>query len=179
MDQKLSLKTILDDENALKAQLIEQFGEIDETTEMLIDAVRALREGKVDRVATMLKVILPSHIEACKRQIEHLKRIDDRLEAYTKFCLESLPSGDKELSGLCYKLKLAQGPLKVVVHDESKIPAYYFNETVTYQPDKRKLKTDLELGLKIEGVSLERDEFLRVSEGKAVPKAKSLKPPQD
>lgn len=159
---KLSLRALVDLANTTK--------DLPEEMADLADYARDLLAGKLDRVAIMVKEVIPSHIEACKKQIENLKILEERLKAYTMECIEL--SGQTEINGVAYRARIQNNPVKVVVIDESKIPKEYFKERVTVELDKGRIKSDLLSGHVILGAELEIGQHVRFEAGRA--KAKKL-----
>lgn len=126
---------------------IDDAEEIDDTIKDLFETAHDLVQGKVDRVAIMLDTIIPSHIEACKNQIENLQKLQERLQELCKEAIKSeavekigpmegtddsierrimeLPQQDRGLHGNAYSLYLSQTPGRLEIDDMSAIPDFY------------------------------------------------------
>ena len=128
----MSFKHLAHNRQEVLAKIENEFGHIDDETELFLNAVDALLEGKADKVGVMLKDVIPAHIEACKEQIESLKRVDKRIQdiAYQATMLNK-----KTINGLSYKFMIVPGPKCVEVESPSALPDKYRNTRFTVTLD--------------------------------------------
>lgn len=84
------------------------------------------------------------------------KRLSERL----KFAMSS--AGLTELKDADNRFKLIDMPPKLTILDQSFLPSEYMTETIVREPDKLKIKTELQAGKKIPGCALEEVKALRV-----------------
>ncbi|MGZ3773015.1 MAG: hypothetical protein ACXVCY_04515 [Pseudobdellovibrionaceae bacterium] len=98
-------------------------GYVDTPTEEILDAVQSLMSGKADRVGILLKEVIPAHIDACKAQIDSLKKTYDRIEslAYQAVLLNK----SEPIEGLTYRFAVQPGPKCVDIESARAVPSMF------------------------------------------------------
>lgn len=99
-------------------------GEEAEEIEDLHLAAKALVEGKLDRMCSLIDA-LESHSEACRKQIETNDWTVKTLKSLVEEAVLMTPQ--KRIDGLAYVAKIKTNPPSVVVKDAAKIPDKYKN----------------------------------------------------
>jgi len=160
-----TLKTIRADILALESLLIENDAEINSTLEEWMKINEQNLAEKIDGY-----YLLISHLEtSCEFYKEREKEAYtvrktyenqiSRMKDNIKFTMSELDT--LELKGNNYRYKLSLSKPKVVINDDSKIPNEYIVETIIRNVDKDLVKHALDLGIELEGVSLEQTQSLR------------------
>ena len=97
-----------------------------------------------------------SDVDAIKAEIDRLTKIKrtkenniKRLREYTKSCMEQMDL--KKLETPIGNITVRKGASTLKIDDESKLPDKYIEVIQTYKVNKDLLKSDLKLGLNIEG----------------------------
>lgn len=190
--QNLTLKELLDLQDVANEDLQE-----------LQAYAKELVAGKIDRIAIMVKEVIPAHIEACKDQIKRLDGIRERLTHYTHQLMQEREI--KELNGLSYRARVQNSPPSVVVYQSASVPGKFCKSVVTISGhtefseqelveafqrvaqvmfadyglhigrdiDKKALKEVFESGGVVPGCELEQGTHVRFEAGKAKPRGKS------
>lgn len=147
-DIYLNLENI-DDEIDITAALAEVDGELEDKLENIAKLIRNL-EAEAKAYEDEEKR-LKAQKQATKNRIESLKR-------YVKGSLETIGK-DKVEAGI-FKWSLQNGPGRVEITDETKIPEEYFVTEV--KPLKSEIKKAIESGVITEGAEIVRDKSLRL-----------------
>lgn len=147
-DIYLNLESI-DDEIDVSAALAEVDGELEDKLENIAKLIRNL-EAEAKAYEDEEKR-LKAQKQAAKNRIESLKR-------YVKGSLETIGK-DKVEAGI-FKWSLQNGPGRVEITDETKIPEEYFVTEV--KPLKSEIKKAIESGVITEGAEIVRDKSLRL-----------------
>ncbi len=82
-------------------------------------------------------------------RINHAKNLRELIKG------SMVQDASKEILGLDFKWCLSPRKSKLVVTDQSKIPAAYKKAVTVYEIDEDALRQDLELGVPVEGATLE------------------------
>lgn len=147
-DIYLNLENI-DDDIDITAALAEVDGELEDKLENIAKLIRNL-EAEAKAYEDEEKR-LKAQKQAAKNRIESLKR-------YVKGSLETIGK-DKVEAGI-FKWSLQNGPGRVEITDEAKIPEEYFVTEV--KPLKSEIKKAIEEGVITEGAEIVRDKSLRL-----------------
>lgn len=149
-------------------KLVENGGEITTDMQDLLDGLSADVAGYSDRVKYVIDE-LDSYSEKLGVKIKQLqsakKALDnnkENLQERIKYVLSNAEL--TEAVGSDYIAKITPSQPKLVIDDESKIPADYF--VITYELDKDQLKEALKSGAEVEGAKLEQSKTLRWSVNK-------------
>lgn len=146
----LSMAEDLEDEQALMETMDAMTGEFKDKadgyariiTELVTEAERV--DFEIGRLT-----------ERRDRMNKNANRIKKHLEDAMK------ATGNVDFKTTLFNFKIKRNPPKVVVTDETKIPAIFFNEKVVKTLDKTALKEGLKC-CEIEGAHLEQDEKLTI-----------------
>lgn len=147
-DIYLNLESI-DDEIDVSAALAEVDGELEDKLENIAKLIRNL-EAEAKAYEDEEKR-LKAQKQAAKNRIESLKR-------YVKGNLEAIGK-DKVEAGI-FKWSLQNGPGRVEITDETKIPDEYFVKVI--KPLRSEIKKAIEEGVITEGAEIVRDKSLRL-----------------
>lgn len=147
-DIYLNLENI-DDEIDITAALAEVDGELQDKLENIAKLIRNL-EAEAKAYEDEEKR-LKAQKQAAKNRIESLKR-------YVKGSLETIGK-DKVEAGI-FKWSLQNGPGRVEITDETKIPDEYFVKVI--KPLRSEIKKAIEEGVITEGAEIVRDKSLRL-----------------
>ena len=147
-DIYLNLENI-DDEIDITAALAEVDGELEDKLENIAKLIRNL-EAKAKAYEDEEKR-LKTQKQAAKNRIESLKR-------YVKGNLETIGK-DKVEAGI-FKWSLQNGPGRVEITDETKIPDEYFVKVI--KPLRSEIKKAIEEGVITEGAEIVRGKSLRL-----------------
>lgn len=147
-DIYLNLESI-DDEIDVTAALAEVDGELEDKLENIAKLIRNL-EAEAKAYEDEEKR-LKAQKQAAKNRIESLKR-------YVKGSLETIGK-DKVEAGI-FKWSLQNGPGRVEITDETKIPDEYFVKVI--KPLRSEIKKAIEEGVIIEGAEIIRGKSLRL-----------------
>lgn len=151
---------------AYDAAIDVETGEVtdDATLVAQLDAISDSLAIKVDAVCRM-RAMAKGRAVAAKNEIQRLQRIAasaestaERIEAYVERCLRT--SGQPELRGALFSARIQKNPPKVVIDDESAIPAEYTVVERTVRRDQ--IKKALQSGEDVPGAHLEQTESLRI-----------------
>lgn len=147
-DIYLNLENI-DDEIDITAALAEVDGELEDKLENIAKLIRNL-DAKAKAYEDEEKR-LKAQKQAAKNRIESLKR-------YVKESLETI--GKEKVEAGIFKWSLQNGPGRVEITDETKIPDEYFVTEV--KPLKSEIKKAIEEGVITEGAEIVRGKSLRL-----------------
>jgi len=152
------LKTL--QEITLEAQnitnlLLEQMGKINEDLEKRLDEVKTNLKTKTDSYAWLLKSLeadeekFRDRADMFMKIARGLKTFRDRLKDNIKLAMLMLQTD--EIKGDDVRFKLSPCAPTLVIN-EAEIPSEY--QIITYSPDKKRIKEELEKDTKIPGASL-------------------------
>jgi hypothetical protein len=88
-----------------------------------------------------------------------LENAEARLSENLKYHMKQ--TGETELLGNDYRFKLSASKPKLIIENENALPAGYVQEVVVKEPQKDRIKEDLEMGLTVPGAKLEQSNQLR------------------
>lgn len=151
-------------------QIIEMMEDPDMDPEVLKDTLESIEGELEDKIDGYGKVILQleSEIEAIQKEKKRLDAREktlrsniDRMKEIVKMSM--IATGKKKIKSLLFSFSVAKNPVKMVIDDQTKIPALYY-EVPEPKPELNKtlLKENLKNGEIIEGVHLEQGESLRI-----------------
>ncbi len=122
------------------------------------EIVAIIQSEIVNKGKGVIQVIrsLESDVDALKTEIDRLtkiKRVKEnntkRIREYTKSCMEQMEM--KKLETPIGNITVRKGASTLKIDDESKLPDKYIEVIQTYKVNKDLLKSDLKLGLAVEG----------------------------
>jgi len=158
------LAEMIAEASALETRIIESGGEIPAELEAMIASVDLGIASKVDGVKFVLErmdlsaAYWANRADESRKVADALDKSTKRLKDYVKALM--IESGRTELLGIDYRFKLAKAKPRLVL-DESKLaPLFMTTETVTY-PNKEQIRETLNMGIRVEGATLENSHSLR------------------
>lgn len=156
----------------LNATLYDENGEISEEASATLDAWDAEFKKKADAYAYVIDIktadanFLKNEIDRLKKRLARETNTIEWLRSRIMVTMKRL--GIQKLATSLHNFTIARNgglaPMTIAV-EPSKLPAKYVREipVITFDVDKALLRKDLEMGIKIEGVTLgERGENLRI-----------------
>ena len=152
----MGLKNLILHRQALESQLAAQDGEISSEMEEVFQVAAELTANKIDRIAAMIKVVIPSHIAACKDQIAKLVWLEDKIKTMTIEAIQMLGKDDKgetitQLNGLAWRARTQANPPAIEILDPDAIPLMFkkakMTITVSFDPSNTKASKFWESGL--------------------------------
>ena len=162
-----TLISIVAEMHRIESALIESQGEV---TEEIVRDLAKFEENKVkllDKVDSYQYVIEQSKERAAywKKRKDELARIEKSfkaLETTLKTLLKQamVKLEAKELRGVEFYFKLQKTRPKIE-YDEKKIPDAYKRQVVSTEIDKDAIKSDIDLGIQIEGVNVIEGKTIR------------------
>jgi Siphovirus Gp157 len=161
----LKLADFITHASQIEKSLIESGGEISPELERELLIIDLTKREAVDSVQTTLERLeVMSDYWATKAEnyakiAKSLSFAQQKLKNYVKSLMAA--SGDAELTGLDWRLKLCPSKAKMVLN-EDELAKEYFKEKVTMVPDKTRIEEDLKLGVPVPGAALEPVFTLRV-----------------
>jgi len=170
-----TLMQIVDDRRALDELLTETGGEISEeqveqTVSKWMAEIRSNLAVKADSYEYKQKDLeamieqFKAHAKMFSSAAKSLDRVSDALKDRMKHAM--LEMDTKEIVGNIFKYKLSNSAPKVVILDETKIPATFCREKILVEVDKDAVKKAVLEGQEVGGVVLEQGYTLRVSANK-------------
>lgn len=160
----LKLAEFISQAAAIERALIESGGEIGPNLEKELLEIDLSKREAIDGVQLTLDRLesvgdyWKARAESYARIATSIEQSARKLKNHVKTLMAA--SGEHELLGLEWRLKLCAAKPKMVV-DESVLPKEYFKEKVTLVPDKSRIEEDLKLGVPVPGASLEAVHTLR------------------
>lgn len=161
-----SLAEITKDAQSIELMLIESGGELTPELEAMLDANTDELAEKVDRYA--------HYIDRLERSEQYYS---DKSEAYENIALghenailflkDRIKSamtalGASKIEGVEHKVSMSQTKGRLVL-DEPNLSIKYVKEVRTLEPDKPRIRADLEAGQKIEGACIVYGHSLRIT----------------
>ncbi len=144
--------------------LLEQCEETGETPESIwerIDALKVTRELKLASLCGYIKNLqgeadmVDSEITRLSEALEGIqKKIDSAMK------LLRMATHDEKWSNGVHSVVYKKTPQRVEIPDVDKVPAAYMKEEISYSPDKKAIKADIEAGAKIDFARLESENRL-------------------
>lgn len=161
-----SLKSMVNLANQVIEALVAREGEMTPEMETLVRELNVSIPDKIDAYVSVLERLeleesywdrkskmYQAVARGCKSQREYLKTV-------LKDALRSL-DGKSVVSGIDSKISLAQAKPALIIN-EDELPPIYFMIKQTKEPDKEKIRRDLELGVMIPGATLKESHSLRI-----------------
>lgn len=169
-----NLTEIVRDHKSLDELLFETGGELtSEESESIIDSWMAEIKSDLEKKADnyeFKKIALEKAIEALSERADKFKaaaktltNLQTNLKERMKEAMTTLQI--TSITGICFTYKLSNSKASVII-DETKLPAMYMREKLIIEPDKEKIRTDLELGREIDGAYLKPNFSIRTSVNK-------------
>lgn len=166
-----TLVEILTSQNELEKFLSERGGEITSDEQMVDEFFKSIStdlQTKVDGYAVTLEDLRTRAVNAYEKSQQWLllsKRLTTVVERLEGHMIQSMISFDKlRLPGKEYEATVRQNPPRVVIDDESQIPATYSKQKITLSVDKMAIKEAIKNGMDVPGAHLERDFKLEMKE---------------
>jgi hypothetical protein len=162
---KRNLSEVVGEVNAVVQSIIENGGELTPELESQYDETNVELAGKVDTYGYVWERLESEELywktkaDEFSRIAKSVKKHQSRLKSWMKFGMKKL-AADK-IEGSDFRFTLAKTSGRVVIHDESKIPAELLIETITYTPDKPTIKAVLTSGKEVPGCELIKEPSLR------------------
>lgn len=121
---RMSLMDVVEHKADVEKMIADNDGEIGGVMETIYENAIALHDGKIDKVAYVLDVQIPGHIEwvksAAKKQIEQLEYADARLRGYVLDCINA--NEGKPLQGEMSALAAQNNPQTIELVDIEQVP---------------------------------------------------------
>lgn len=95
------------------------------------------------------------------RMIKAFENADKRLSERLKDAM--LAMGKQTIEGNGVRMRLSNAKPSLVIDPNAEIPTKYLTQVTTYEPDKLRLREDLENGTEVFGVSLRPSYALRIT----------------
>lgn len=121
--ESMSLMSLVEHKNDIESIIAENGGELGEHMEEILDMASALVEKKIDRVAIMVKEVIPSHIQACKEQIKRLSTLEEKIKDFTIEAIKQ--TGETAINGLAYRARIQNNPASIVVDNPDQVPMMF------------------------------------------------------
>jgi hypothetical protein len=177
MTQERGLVALVDEITKIEVALIDSGGELPKEMEELFDLTQGDLRSKVDRYKYMMDAMEARSVYFKERadEMAHARKIFDnqklRLKDRMKFAMDLLKATD--LEGNDWRFKLTQNDDRLEINSKDLDPAYTREEVVKV-PDAERIRSDLSLGLPVQGAQLVASMTLRSYVNK-VGKAKLVK----
>lgn len=157
MEQKKTLVQLTNEYRAIEQKLLE--GEAGAALENDLEQTTAALVSKVDACAFVLEH-LDSDAEYYRAKAKELSNVArsyenmaKRLRDRVKYAMKEIQAS--ELCGTESKFKLTTGGQKLVIEDETKLPADFFENTVVREINHDLVRMAIETGIVLEGARLE------------------------
>ncbi len=160
-----TLKTLLDESAELENQLIEMAGELTPALEQSLMQIEINLPEKVTRYQNLIDRLemeadnLYSKAKKYEMAANSLANLRQKLNENIKF--QMIERGLHELKGADEIFTLTSGKKAVEITDLSKIPRSYIKQVISEQPDKEKIRVDLEAGVILNGANLRETKVLK------------------
>ena len=138
---------------------LENLREIDEEYALEKEEIISIVESEIVKKGSgivKLDRIFKADIQAVKDEIDRLqakkKAIENRQKSIREYALNCLNNlGEKKIETPIGNMTVRKGASTLKINDESKLPDKYIEVIQTYKVNKDLLKSDLKLGLAVEG----------------------------
>lgn len=138
---------------------LENLREIDEEYALEKEEIISIVESEIVKKGSgivKLDRIFKADIQAVKDEIDRLqakkKAIENRQKSIREYALNCLNNlGEKKIETPIGNMTVRKGASTLKIDDESKLPDKYIEVIQTYKVNKDLLKSDLKLGLAVEG----------------------------
>lgn len=160
-----SLNNIMKDVMALESLIIENQGEVCETLDTWMQINEQNMAEKIDGYAYLIDKLdsTSDFFDKKAKELTQAKKVCqnqiDKLKANLEYTMSTLNTD--ELLGDSFRYKLQNGKPKVEILDDALIPMYLIREKITLEPDKDKIKAELEKGEPLEFARLVESKTLR------------------
>lgn len=159
-----NLVQIVNDVSTIEEKLIQSEGQLTPEIEALLVINSEMLPAKIDNYSLVLERF-DSLAEYYSKRAKFFSQISKQCEAVQERLKENIKTAMKtletdEIKGHDIRFKLQRTKPSVVIVDEKLIPKEYKKEIITYQIEKERLKSDLEIGV-VPGAKLEESFSLR------------------
>lgn len=165
-----TLKSLLDQQQILNEKLLEAYGEIDDEMSDALATVELKLPEKVDRYCGLLDR-LDTDAERFKEKADkyliaakQITRLKEKLLSNVRN--QMVANKLTELVGIDEKFRLSGKTGKLVVEEGAAVPRSYFHSEVIQKLDSAKLKSDVQAGTIIPGVSIQPTLSRSINKGK-------------
>lgn len=164
MSETKTLQELTDISIALQRKLAESYGEITPEIEALLEINEKEFPQKLRGYAELLDR-MDTEAEHWKKKAlvfdllsKGCSKLKERLRANILLTLDRLGQNEIRGDGVKFSRQLSSGSLHL---EEAKLPREYTVETVSYPPDKEKIKAALKSGVEVPGAQLIQSYSLR------------------
>jgi hypothetical protein len=154
---------------ALAQEIMECAGELSPELEAKLNFNETALRSKVDAYVHVeeafeaQEALWKRRAEACKAIANRFATYNERHKDRVKFVMQAMKVN--EISGVFNRYKLSNSAPKLVITNESELPAQFKMVVTTTVADKEKIKAVLKDGFEIPGAHLEQGVTLRTYEG--------------
>jgi len=172
----ITLKGLMAEWREVMAAIDDAQGELTPEIEQRMALLDVSIPEKIDAWAYVMERMEAEHeFWKARRKVDH--EVELKYERHLEFAKTRLKGimfemGVVEMRGHDAKFQTVNSRARLTIQDENLIPAKYLTERFVYDIDKDKLRADIEAGIEVEGVRLEKVTALR----RSVNSTKALEP---
>lgn len=160
-----TLKNLMSEWREVMAAIDDSQGELTPEIEQRLALLDVSIPEKIDAWGYVMERMKSEH-EFWKDRRKQDHEIELKYERHLEFATVRLKGimfemGVTEMRGHDVKFQAVNSRAKLTIQDEGLIPAKYLTERLVYDIDKDTLRADIEAGIQIEGVRLEKVTALR------------------
>lgn len=167
-----NLNELLAERNEILAKIYEANGELTQETELAFSGSEKTLSLKIDSIKNVLDGLALDSKYFKEKELEFKEAFQvcenaiDRLKTWVKVIMKKF--NEPMLQGKDYKFRVKKTTPKVLVYDETMIPAPYKRVVQKIEVDKEKIRQDLQMGIEIPGAKLEESFalFTEINKGK-------------
>jgi hypothetical protein len=162
---KFTLHSLVQQAQAIEAAIVEVGGELSPELEKLLENLDLTIAEKLDGYSFIMDrfeneaAFFRTKADTFARVSKGLLLFQDKLKERVKLAMVAM--GKDEVKGNEVRFKLSNSAPKLVIENESMLPAAYQKIVQTVVPDKEKIREDLSIGLSVEGCKLVNGKSLR------------------